>query len=194
VADARERGARIYCGGTRSDCGRYFLPTLITEVPGDARILHEEIFGPVVTLAGFQAEAEAVAVHNGRDCGLSSAVFTRDPARIERLVRALDTGCVNINNVMLTEGNAGLPFGGVKYSGYGRMKGEAGLLGMTRPRAVLVDGSSAPLEPNWYPYSAEKLGLMGRLLDALVSRGPAKLWRLALAGLGIELWLRRHKG
>lgn len=193
VDDAVERGARVRCGGGPDGSGRFFRPTLLTDVPEGARILGEEIFGPVLVAAPFRDEGQAVARHNARRGGLSTSVFTRDRARGRRLARRLKTGCININNVMLTEGNPALPFGGTGLSGYGRMKGAEGLRGMTRSRAVLEDGSRAPAEPNWYPYSAEKLGLMGRLLDALVSHGLARWWRLARTGLAIERLLRRQR-
>ncbi len=193
VEEARQAGAQVHCGGRRSDCGRYYLPTLLTDVPNDARILAEEIFGPVVVVEAFAAEGEAVERHNRRDCGLSTSVFTRDRQRARRLERRLETGSLNINNVMLTEGNPGLPFGGVKYSGYGRMKGAEGLLGMTVSRAVLSDFSRAPAEPNWHPYSMAKLGLLGRLLDAVTRRGPGKWIRLVRVGLAVEGQLRRDR-
>lgn len=193
VNDARRRGAQVHCGGGRSECGRYFLPTLLSGVPAEARILAEEVFGPVVVLEPFADEDEAVGRHNERDCGLSTSVFTRDRARARRLAHRLRTGSVNINNVMLTEGNPGLPFGGVKYSGYGRMKGREGLLGMTVSRAVLSDFSGAPAEPNWHPYSGDKLAVFGHLLDALTRRGPGRLLRLAGAGWAVEKLLRRQR-
>lgn len=193
VDDAVDRGARVHCGGGPDESGRFFLPTLLSGVPPQARIMKEEVFGPVLVAAPFRDEDEAVSRHNAREGGLSSSVFTGDRARGRRLARRLKTGCININNVMLTEGNPGLPFGGTGLSGYGRMKGAEGLRGMTRSRAVLEDGSRAPAEPNWYPYSAEKLTLMGRLLDALVSHGPLRWWRLARTGLAIERLLRKRR-
>ena len=193
VDEARRAGAQVHLGGRRSDCGRFYVPTLLTDVPDGARILAEEIFGPVVVVDSFATEEEAVKQHNRRDCGLSTSVFTRDRQRARRLERRLETGSLNINNVMLTEGNPGLPFGGVKYSGYGRMKGVEGLLGMTASRAVLSDFSRAPAEPNWHPYSAAKLGLLGRLLDAVTRRGPGKWLRLIRVGLAVAGQLRRDR-
>ena len=191
VDDARNAGARILCGGTRSECGRFYLPTVIAGTTDAMRIAQEEIFGPVLTVAPFTTEAEVIARHNSMPFGLSSSVWTRDPARAERLTRALETGCININNVMLTEGNAALPFGGVKYSGFGRMKGVEGLRGMTRSKAVMVDGTRGKAEPNWYPYSARKLGLMQQLLAILGQRSPVRYLRLARVGLAIDALIRK---
>lgn len=194
VADALQHGARLHCGGRRSDCGRFYLPTLLSGVTTQMQLAQQETFGPVVAVYAFEDEADAVVLHNSSRFGLSSSVWTADKARAERLIRALEVGCVNVNNVMLTEGNAGLPFGGVKYSGFGRMKGAEGLLGMTQSKAVLMDPVRGLPEPNWYPYSAAKLGLMARLLDALGKRAPGRWWHLARVGWAIDRLVKRQRG
>ncbi|WP_111658145.1 aldehyde dehydrogenase family protein [Isoalcanivorax indicus] len=186
VDDALAQGATLHCGGRRSECGRYYLPTVLTGVTTAMRISHEEIFGPVLVMQPFTSEAEIIARHNACATGLSTSVWTADKQRAERLTRALATGCININNVMLTEGNAGLPFGGVRRSGFGRMKGAEGLRGMTRSKAVLTDPTRGKPEPNWYPYSAEKLALTGELLDLLGQRGPMRWLRLIRVALKID--------
>jgi len=191
VEDARSRGAQIRCGGRRSECGRYYLPTVITGATSEMRICHEEIFGPVLTVERFGDVTAAIAAHNQMPLGLSTSVWTHDGAVAERLVRELQTGCVNVNNVMITEGNASLPFGGVKGSGFGRMKGAEGLRGMVQSKAVLEDGTRGKPEANWYPYSKEKLALTQRLLAALGRRGPLKLAALVDAGMRIERLLKR---
>lgn len=191
VEDARSNGARILCGGTRSDCGRFYLPTIIASTTDAMRISHEEIFGPVLTVSAFSSEDEVIVRHNSMPFGLSSSIWTEDKARAERLTRALETGCININNVMLTEGNASLPFGGVKYSGFGRMKGVEGLRGMTRSKAVMSDSTRGKAEPNWYPYSATKLNLMQQLLAILGQRSPLRYLKLAKVGMAIDRLARK---
>ena len=186
VEDARSKGARILCGGHRSDCGRFYLPTIIANTTDAMRISDEEIFGPVLTVSAFSSEDDVIVRHNNMPYGLSSSIWTEDKARAERLTRALETGCINVNNVMLTEGNASLPFGGVKYSGFGRMKGVEGLRGMTRSKAVMIDSTRGRPEPNWYPYSANKLSLMQQLLSILGQRNPLRYLKLAKVGLAIE--------
>jgi delta 1-pyrroline-5-carboxylate dehydrogenase len=167
------------------------LPTVITQTTPNMRIESEEIFGPVLTVTAFESEVEVVALHNAVPTGLSTSVWTQDSERAERLARALETGCVNVNNVMLTEGNPALPFGGVKYSGFGRMKGVEGLRGMTRSKAVMLDPTRGKPEPNWYPYSAQKLALTQQLLAAVLRRSPLRYLEIAKAGLGIERLVRR---
>ena len=192
VQDALAQGATLHCGGRRSECGRYYLPTVLTGATPAMRISQEELFGPVVVMTPFETEEEVIARHNASPTGLSSSVWTTDRERGERMARALDAGCVNINNVMLTEGNAGLPFGGVRRSGFGRMKGAEGLRGMVRSKAVMSDPTKGKPEPNWYPYSAEKLALTGELLDLLGQRGPGRWLKLARVALRIDRLTRRN--
>lgn len=193
VEDARAKGAQILGGGSRhSDNPRIYLPTVITGVTDNMRIAQEEIFGPVLCLYGFDREEEVVTLHNRSPFGLSTSVWTQDNERAERIMRQLETGCVNINNIMLTEGNAHLPFGGVKQSGFGRMKGVEGLRGMTRSKAVLNDPSRNRSEPNWYPYSSTKLALMGRLLDLLNRRDLLRFLGMARVGLALATLMKKY--
>ena len=193
VNDAQERGADVICGGEPANNGIY-KPTIVLNVTDDMRLATEETFGPVLPVYRFESVDEAIRRHNQCDFGLSTSVWTDDSDKADYIARAVVAGCVNINNIMLTEGNAGLPFGGVKYSGYGRMKGAEGLLGMTRSKAVLIDNTRGKPEPNWYPYSSEKLSLMSRLMKAVTSpASPAKLFTLARIGLALERLMKKDK-
>ena len=193
IQDAREKGADIICGGERAE-GGFYQPTIVANVTEEMKLAREETFGPVIPVYRFESENEVVGLHNSIDHGLSTSVWTADEKRADRITRAVVTGCVNINNVMLTEGNASLPFGGVKSSGYGRMKGEEGLLGMTRSKAVLIDPTRGKPEPNWYPYSTKKLSLMSRLIHTVTRpMGPGKLFGLARIGLALEILVRRKR-
>ena len=187
VEDARQKGATVVCGG-QSKGQSFFEPTILTNLSDDMTVVQEETFGPVLPVIKFGTDEEVIARHNDSEYGLSSCVWTADMDRAERVSRALVTGCVNINNIMLTEGNAGLPFGGVKQSGYGRTKGAEGLLNMTRSKAILIEtpGKSLP-EPNWYPYTSEKLDLMKKLISTTTRRNsPGKLLSLATIGLRLD--------
>jgi len=117
VEDAVERGARIVRGGERD--GQFFEPTLLAGVPHDARILHEEQFGPVAVVTAFADEEEALAVANGGDLGLDAAVFTADYDRAMRVADRIEAGGVRINGAP-SHGLGDIPFGGVKDSGIGR--------------------------------------------------------------------------
>ncbi|GAA3800853.1 NADP-dependent succinic semialdehyde dehydrogenase [Streptomyces phyllanthi] len=119
VGDAVESGATVLCGGERPDGpGWYYPPTVLADVTPGMRIHHEEAFGPVATLYRVADLNEAVAIANDTPFGLSSNVWTRDGAEVDRFVRDLEAGGVYING--MTASHPALPFGGAKRSGYGR--------------------------------------------------------------------------
>ncbi len=93
-------------------------------VSADARVLSEEIFGPVAPIASFSSEEEAIAAANDTEYGLVAYVFTRDIKRALRVCEGLETGMIGLNQGMVS--NAGAPFGGVKQSGIGREGGKRG--------------------------------------------------------------------
>lgn len=119
VDDARRSGARVLCGGERPDGpGWFYPPTVLAGVTREMRIHREEAFGPVATLYRAADLDEAVLIANDSPFGLSSNVWTRDEAEIDRFVRDLEAGGVFVNG--MTASHPGFPFGGVKRSGYGR--------------------------------------------------------------------------
>ena len=124
---------------------------------------------------------------NDSEYGLTASVWTKDLERAKRVGRALAVGGVSINNVMATEANPALPFGGIKQSGFGRYKGEHGLHAFCNVKSVLVDKDSKKIEANWYPYTAEKYRLLHRPdRRAVRPRGLKRLVTFALAGLKLE--------
>ncbi|WP_369037036.1 NADP-dependent succinic semialdehyde dehydrogenase [Streptomyces adonidis] len=122
VDEAVESGATVLCGGERpeglTDHGWYYAPTVLTDITTEMRIHREETFGPVATLYRAADLEEALAIANDTPFGLSSNVWTRDEAEVDRLVRDLDAGGVFVNG--MTASHPAFPFGGVKRSGYGR--------------------------------------------------------------------------
>jgi acyl-CoA reductase-like NAD-dependent aldehyde dehydrogenase len=187
VEDARAAGANILCGGSLlGDEGSFYLPTIVENVTPDMTLLSDETFGPVIVLIPFSTEEEAIEVANQSPFGLSASVWSKDIKRAERVARQLEVGAVSINNVMLTEGNPALPFGGVKQSGFGRVKGAEGLLGMTYSKAVLTDTQSKKIEANWYPYTRKKYRLFSDFLLALFGGGWKKWIRFAITGIKLE--------
>jgi succinate-semialdehyde dehydrogenase/glutarate-semialdehyde dehydrogenase len=126
VEDAKSKGAKVVVGGsTVGDRGHFYAPTVLTGVPVDARMMREEIFGPVAPIATFATEAEAIARANDTEYGLVAYVFTRDLSRTLRVSEALDFGMVGINQGIVS--NPAAPFGGVKHSGFGREGGFEGI-------------------------------------------------------------------
>ncbi len=126
VRDAVDRGAKVLTGGKAVDGdGFFYEPTVLTEVPADARMLGEEIFGPVAPITTFSTDEEAIAAANDTEYGLVAYVFTKDLARAFKVCEALETGMIGLNQGVVS--NAGAPFGGVKASGYGREGGPEGL-------------------------------------------------------------------
>jgi glyceraldehyde-3-phosphate dehydrogenase [NAD(P)+] len=117
VEDALDSGARLVRGGDRD--GVFFEPTLLADVPHDARIVHEEQFGPVAAVTTFADEAEALEIANGGEYALDAAVFTTDHDRALRVAERVDAGAVRINGAP-SHGLGDIPFGGNKASGIGR--------------------------------------------------------------------------
>ncbi|NED94724.1 NAD-dependent succinate-semialdehyde dehydrogenase [Phytoactinopolyspora alkaliphila] len=126
LADAVERGGRVLTGGSRvGDAGYFFEPTVVTGVPAGARILAEEVFGPVAPITTFKSEDDALAQANDTEFGLVSYVYTRDLQRALRVCERLETGMVGLNAGIVS--NVAAPFGGVKASGIGREGGFEGI-------------------------------------------------------------------
>ena len=120
------KGASPVVGGSRLDGAGYFYePTVLGGVTPDARLLKEEIFGPVAPITSFASEEQAIAAANDTEYGLVAYVFTRDLKRALRVCEALETGMIGLNQGMVS--NAGAPFGGVKQSGIGREGGNEGI-------------------------------------------------------------------
>lgn len=126
VEDAKAQGATVVVGGSRADGpGYFFQPTVVTGVPRTARVMREEIFGPVAPIASFSTEEEALEAANSTEYGLVAYVFTRDLSRMIRVSEALEFGMVGFNQGIVS--NPAAPFGGVKASGFGREGGFEGI-------------------------------------------------------------------
>jgi succinate-semialdehyde dehydrogenase/glutarate-semialdehyde dehydrogenase len=125
VKDAVERGARLELGGARLEQeGYYWPPTILTEVPRDAKVLHEEPFGPILTVAPFDDIQEAIDEANATEYGLAAYFFTEKPETKEALANGLSAGAISVN--FLKGVSADSPYGGIKQSGYGYEGGEQG--------------------------------------------------------------------
>lgn len=138
IQEAVRGGARVVTGGTRQ--GAVIQPTILTEVPRDARVVCEEIFAPVVSIVPFGDFDEALQWVNDSPYGLQAGVFTRDLDRALRAARALRVGGVVINDTSSTRADL-MPYGGVKASGYGKEGPRYSIREMTEERLVLITPS-----------------------------------------------------
>ncbi|VFA99759.1 NAD-dependent succinate-semialdehyde dehydrogenase [Nocardia cyriacigeorgica] len=126
VDDAVQAGATVRLGGKEPDGPGWFYPaTILTDIPAEARILREEVFGPVAPIVTFDTEDEGLAAANDTEFGLVSYVYTRDLDRALRVAEGLESGMVGINRGVISDPAA--PFGGVKASGFGREGGTEGI-------------------------------------------------------------------
>ncbi|MGH9944636.1 MAG: aldehyde dehydrogenase family protein, partial [Pyrinomonadaceae bacterium] len=155
VNAGHEDGATLRCGGTRAeghglDKGYFVRPAVFDRVTPDMRIAREEIFGPVLSVLRVKDFAEALAVANDSEYGLSSSIFTNDAARIFRFVDEIETGMTHINSPT-TGGEAHVPFGGVKGTGVGAFEqGSTALDFYTELKVVYVDYTGRKREGNLY--------------------------------------------
>jgi len=138
VEDALACGAKLACGGQIMDLGPlFFAPTVLVDVPTEARIMHEETFGPVAAISVFDSEEEVVMLANSTEYGLMAYLHTKDPSRIYRMSRALEFGMVGVNRTKIT--GAPIPFGGQKQSGLGREGSRHGIEAFSEIKYVCRD-------------------------------------------------------
>jgi succinate-semialdehyde dehydrogenase/glutarate-semialdehyde dehydrogenase len=191
VVDAVGRGARVLTGGARlPGPGRFYPPTVLTNVDHSMRVMREETFGPVLPIMEVPSLDEAIRLANDSEYGLTASGWTRDPETARRLQERLSAGVVTINDCVSSLGEPSAPYGGVRRSGFGRAHGVAGLREMSQVRYTTRDTSGRPMLW-WYPYDAAYRRLMVAAGHAL--HAPS-LWarlrsQIALAGFG-RFWRR----
>ncbi len=138
VDDAVQRGARLATGGhVVQGAGYFYEPTVLSEVPDDARLLREEIFGPVAPVATFSTDEQAIDAANRTEFGLVAYMYTENLRRGLRVAERLESGMVGLNQGVVS--NAAAPFGGVKQSGFGREGGFEGIDEYLETKYVAVD-------------------------------------------------------
>ncbi|HBC5385375.1 TPA: NADP-dependent succinate-semialdehyde dehydrogenase [Citrobacter koseri] len=126
IADALEKGAKVLCGGKAHALGgNFFQPTILVDVPNNAKVAKEETFGPLAPLFRFKDEADAIAQANDTEFGLAAYFYARDLSRVFRVGEALEYGIVGINTGIIS--NEVAPFGGIKASGLGREGSKYGI-------------------------------------------------------------------
>ncbi len=141
LSDAVSRGGRVVAGGQRPagaefSAGYFFEPTVVVDVPQNARVWTEETFGPLLPIARVRDLDEALARANSTEYGLGSSIFTRDMAKAQRAIDELEAGYTWVNAVQIAHDE--LPFGGTKHSGYGKEHGTEVLDYYTEQKSVVV--------------------------------------------------------
>jgi len=136
VADAKKRGAAIKTGGVRhGNQGFFFSPTVVTDIPDDARLMTEEPFGPVAPITSFKTFDEVVERANALPFGLAAYTFTTSTRTANLISDALESGMVGVNSLAISTPET--PFGGMKESGYGHEGGVEGLEAYTQKKLVI---------------------------------------------------------
>lgn len=156
--DAVSRGAAVVAtaatpAAVPPGSGSFFAPTVLANVPSDARVLHEETFGPLLPIVKVKDAEEAIALANASEFGLSASIWSADTARAARLAQRIEAGSVVINDAVVAAGMADVPHGGVKQSGIGRTHGKAGLEECVRTKATVIDRFASWRQAWWFGYS-----------------------------------------
>jgi acyl-CoA reductase-like NAD-dependent aldehyde dehydrogenase len=174
IEDAVKKGATILFGGKRMERpGQFHEPTIVTDVRPDMEIYAEESFGPVLPVVKVKDLEEAVRMANDHQYGLNGSVWTKDVQKGLAIASRLECGQVTVNDVVTSVGNPGLPFGGVKNSGFGRYHGAEGILSFTHTKAIMADRGLLGAEPFWFPYGA-KYDSLKNAFDGLASNNLPK--------------------
>ena len=180
VDDAIANGARAMTGGKRVDGpGDYFEPTVLVDVDHSMKVMRDETFGPVVGVMKVRDSEEALRLANDTRYGLAASVFG-EKERAERIARRVEAGSVNVNDVIVNMAAMGVPMGGWKQSGIGFRHGEYGIKKYCRAESIVATRFGGKREPNWYPYTKARRGLIDRVSRALTARDLKR--RLGLRG------------
>ncbi len=177
VDDAVAAGATIRCGGPVEtpaaglEAGAFYVPTVLTDVTHEMRIMREEIFGPVLPIIVVDSEDQAVALANDCDFGLGASVWTSDRSKGERFAREIDAGMVWINDHMFSHGACQCSWGGVKDSGLGRTHSKFGLYECVNVKLRTWEPSRVR-DPWWHPYD-ETLGKALKQTAAILYGRPS---------------------
>lgn len=173
IEDAIKKGAIVVTGGHRPENlshdlkGWFFEPTVLKNVDHNMIVMRQETFGPVLPIMTFETENEVVSLANDSDYGLTASVWTKSEDRFRRISRKIRAGTVINNDVMLTYGFSQVPWGGVKYSGFGRTHGEAGLRFLASVKNLTTVRLPLRRDPWWYPHTPADYKSLKAMANAL---------------------------
>jgi acyl-CoA reductase-like NAD-dependent aldehyde dehydrogenase len=172
VADARDKGATVLVGGKRGEGpGRFFEPTVLTDVDHTMDCMTQETFGPTLPIMKVRDAEEALALANDSKYGLQASVWTKDAAKGEQLASRIEAGVANVNEHLLSYVALELPMGGWKESGIGTRHGADGIRKYARQQASVVSRFGMKREIFMFPYSKRSANVLRRFLKLVYGRG-----------------------
>jgi acyl-CoA reductase-like NAD-dependent aldehyde dehydrogenase len=175
LKDAVEKGARIETGGhLRSGQGRFFEPTVLTNVDHSMKIMRDETFGPTLPIMKVQDEEEAIRLANDSTMGLDSSVFGGDISHAEQVARRIQSGAVVVNDALTNYLAMEIPIGGMKESGVGARHGKVGIQKYCQRQNLVVTRFGLGREVYYFPYSKFAAKLTDLLIVRLFGRGSGR--------------------
>jgi acyl-CoA reductase-like NAD-dependent aldehyde dehydrogenase len=194
VDDAVKRGAKLHCGGPTTVDGlpgeTFYAPAVLTGVTADMRIMHEEIFGPVVPIVAVDSEEEAIRLANDSPFGLGASIWTEDRDKGRRIARRIESGMVWINDHMYSHGAMQTPWGGAKDSGVGRAHSSHGFHECVNLKLVAWEPGFAK-QFWWHPYGDSLIEAMRSSAKLLYGRDADKLEALRRGAKPLAQVLRK---
>jgi acyl-CoA reductase-like NAD-dependent aldehyde dehydrogenase len=171
LEDAVQKGAKVLVGGhAKEGPGRFFEPTVVTDVDHSMKLMQDETFGPVLPVMKVRDEDEAIAMANDSRYGLNSSVWTKDIEKGMRIAERVEAGNTCVNDTLANYGAHELPFGGVKESGIGVRHSARGIQKYCTTHSILVTRFAPKRELYFYPYTKRGAKLMERVLLLLYGR------------------------
>ncbi len=171
VQNALDKGANLLCGGEKQPGeGYYYTPALLTRCTPDMPVMKEDFFGPVLCVCVVESEEQAVAMANRCAFALGASVWTRNRERGRSLAMQLQAGMVGINReTLLMAADPSLPFGGMKASGFGTLRGAAGLEPWVR-RKVISAQKPGGIKRHLFPYKTAALPILESIVELQINR------------------------
>jgi aldehyde dehydrogenase (NAD+) len=162
-----QRGARVSCGGEIDEAAHYVAPTLLEQVPADAEIMSEEIFGPLLPIIPYRELDQVIATINAAPKPLALYIWSRDAGNIGKVMQRTSSGGACVNHCVAHFAHGNLPFGGVNNSGIGNAHGEYGFKAFSHERAVLRSSPIMTIKLFFPPYTARRNYLIRKVVDML---------------------------
>lgn len=183
VEDAKAKGAKILCGGKQlTEIGElFYVPTVLTNVNHEMRVMREETFGPVLPIMTVKDEEEAIRLANDSDFGLSGSVWTKGLEKGKEIAKKLQTGTVWVNNLLITSPKT--PWVGIKNSGLGQIGSFYGLLEFVNIKNISLSSSKKKREDYWYPYTELKLEYFKNAKNLIFSSNIVEKFKALLKSL-----------